>query len=563
MVALINVSSLFPIDLTEALVASHLNGSEILLAVNTSARVTSDPDHRRFEARRSLPTCSWEVDHAGDWRMVHLSIDTSAGGCAGALSALERELLAQLVGRVDETQTSMISSRFEELRSATVGNGSWWEEIGNLGERALRGLGAGARYVGPYSDVEQSLLGGELPRTALSRLVGGLRPGQAIRFLRGGYIDVNHNGGVVRCRSARVISTNPATIRLLAHDGAAVEVLLTSETLPKMHFGGPMELALLGARYDLVEVPWFSYTADNQSAVSDEDGECTEFISPIVAVDPKRCSSRWGGGRRLSPSGYSLLDFLDHPLVGKFVCGLLKFDDSDSRELHIWRDWSEQVPPAKQKPSRSSKQARALRHELETSLATSLSHGLVGPQGVDGTSRSGAPQVLFSLGLIHSLRRIHLDETTGPQLRGLLKPEHINSSATGPSVKADWFREVGFDAKRLCDFLSAMGDESGELHSIEERVHACINEQTARGDWDVSVIARPGIGQLTRALQALLDRALGFILFFACNPIKTHLLLVYALLGPECIAEALDSLMARRGSKTTLRMRPELVEIVQ
>lgn len=66
MVALVNVSSLYPIDLTACVYAGADQGIKTLITVNDSARITQVPENRKFEARRSLPSISWALDTKGD-----------------------------------------------------------------------------------------------------------------------------------------------------------------------------------------------------------------------------------------------------------------------------------------------------------------------------------------------------------------------------------------------------------------------------------------------------------------------------------------------------------------
>jgi hypothetical protein len=141
---------------------------------------------------------------------------------------------------------------------------------------------------------------------------------------------------------------------LKAADGSSV---LPVDGLEQVELRGPLDLAYLAQLGEPVHLPWY-YDEMNDTPVQ-HDIVVREVLSPVSVASPVRASILAGGdGRRLDPSGYTLLDF-DHPTIEAFIAGLVGYTTSHERlDLDGWRHLMANYPITRQRALKSQEVTR-------------------------------------------------------------------------------------------------------------------------------------------------------------------------------------------------------------
>lgn len=549
---IVNVSSLYPIDITAAL-ARLVNEEreDLLIAINDGALVRGKAEHRVHIARQAIATCQWDYGADRTWRLKHEAMETEDGDrTIEALSALVSDI-EKSVGHYSSRLASEARYRGNRVIGAIASESkappkTWIANTTAIVHRIFTDCGLSSVSVRPYSELFEDLRARGVVTQFLERLVlESSSAGRQIVFLRGGYIEINDNNGHVR-RFKGIDGTIDRGTKLILVCGDRETVQIPIHKVvedPVLRIGGPLELALLAGCFELVDFPWFTY--GRVVGASDH----REYISPPIVVQDSRAGSRWGGGERLSPSGYSLLDFGSEPRVCALVAGLLGSKMPNAASLNVWAKLLERIPPARQKAAKSQTIAHALRHELESD-ATSLLWQCTLETNSEWSTQERSPFTLTDdligvLAIMHCLRRVSFMHGENIPV-GIRKLVGRMGLVTGDMVNIDRFNTiVGGVLDDALYWLEKWGVPAEDCRALRETCSRLMAEQSEKL-WVLYEGPRSGMGQLTKAFQQVTDAYLEFVVFFGTSVVKSHILLLYLLLGPKTLRRVFHDLEVRR-----------------
>ena len=563
---IVNVSSLYPIDLTAALARLvSEKRADLLVAINDGARVKGKAEHRVHIARQAIATCQWDYGTDGTWRLKHEPMENDDGDrTIEALATLTGDI-EHSVGTHSATLAGEVRNRANQVVDAIVSNTdtppkAWIGSTAAIVRHVFASCGYPNVTTCRYSDIFEDLRARGVVAQFLARLIQESSSARRrISFLRGGYIEINDNGRLRRFRELESILSASTELLLLSDDGGTVQLSIHEAIEdPLLRIGGPLELGLLAVSFEFVDFPWFTYG----SIVGTSDHR--EYISPPIVVQDSRAGSRWGGGERLSPAGYSLLDFGNEPGVRALIAGLLGSELPDVESLSTWAELLERIPPARQKAAKSQSIAHALRHELESEATSILWQGSL-RSNIAWTAGRRSPFTLSSeaisiLAIMHCLRRA-----------SFMRGESIPSGArqflielgliSGNRVNVDRFNAIVSTAlDSSLYWLSNWGISSKDCGTLRETCGRLMTEQLEKA-WVLDEGPRSGMGQLTKAFQRVTDAYLEFVVFFGTSVVKSHILLLYLLLGPKTLLRALGDLELRRAAPY-LGFQPLVYELI-
>ena len=539
MTAFVNVSSLHPIDSTALICHGLLNpGDELHFAVNDSAEFDEGSPYRKHVARGALPTCSWLRDHDGTWRQTHeplsrkstLRLSEALAGLEASICDRVKEYSPPLAKRVQEYCEHLAETG---TRSA---NAQWPDCVASLIHTIAKELIGRDVTVLRWTEVQDLLRDTGAVSDFLRCLVdaGRQSPSGALTFTRGGYIEIHADGGFRRrFRCCRALE--PDVLELFDLVDSPKFRLDVSDS-PIVRFGGPLEMGLLSRRFTLVDHPWF---AVGVKLSSEDHASIVEYVSPPVVHDKDRASrAAGGGGNRLNPLGYTLLDFAS-PDVAILIQALLGLSSPPSvDQLAHWRRLLLDFPSASQKAAKDQRSVRSYRHMLEQEC---LREYRCNWRHSSSVGFSQQRRTVLGLGddlvrcaallAVHRRQLVSADVDRDGEQRA--RSELASLVAAGrelSTLTTAWLARWGDSVETL----TSLG------RSLERQLVACMDQ------WSDRAASAQKMGASIRLLRALADRYFGFALFFSSAVLKATPILLYVLLGPEGASSELTRLLKVR-----------------
>ena len=322
----IECSSIYAIDFA-AVIYSIISGGddEYILYINDVADTKSE--YRQFISRLALPTLDWKLDPQGQLRQVHIPIEKEEF-IENVCKAFESYVISEGINGKDNYFNIFKNKLYEKILKCNDGGVEAYKELIKLIIELVTGKKidvvnfSDIRIEGDYSrakffmqNVYDDIL--ELP-------LGDFK------FLKGGKIEIYIDDEWISISKF----SKYEEVLFYGNDGKiySFEELLFTE---KIRFRGPLETVFLCQYGILIDLPWYLDADISISPDFEHVGE--EYISPISVASRKRVSRKVNGdGRRLVPSGYSLIEYESNK-----VLMLLKKIYKEDRMIEVedLRDW--------------------------------------------------------------------------------------------------------------------------------------------------------------------------------------------------------------------------------
>ena len=325
----IECSSIYAIDFA-AVIYSIISGGddEYILYINDVADTKSE--YRQFISRLALPTLDWKLDPQGQLRQVHIPIENlqKEEFIENVCKAFESYVISEGINGKDNYFNIFKNKLYEKILKCNDGGVEAYKELIKLIIELVTGKKidvvnfSDIRIEGDYSrakffmqNVYDDIL--ELP-------LGDFK------FLKGGKIEIYIDDEWISISKF----SKYEEVLFYGNDGKiySFEELLFTE---KIRFRGPLETVFLCQYGILIDLPWYLDADISISPDFEHVGE--EYISPISVASRKRVSRKVNGdGRRLVPSGYSLIEYESNK-----VLMLLKKIYKEDRMIEVedLRDW--------------------------------------------------------------------------------------------------------------------------------------------------------------------------------------------------------------------------------
>lgn len=347
-----SVSSITTIDLTAGVARAVLDGGgrrPFMVLLNRSRVLSDDPERRRNQSALAigLPYLQAEVSGVVRQRFEPIEEPGAVLRAHRAISDLLPDVMAREVDR-----------HGARLRSRLAGDDAHQIQA-QLVERLLDLTGAVHPDVRDAGHVMRSAEGQRAAQDALACLARSVRGAEvgvtsdtAIRFRKGGHVTWAGSAGNERADGGWATSEG-LVLKVAGAAGSGLRV----DGLDQIELRGPLDLAYLAQLGEPVHLPWY-YDELTDTPV-DHDILVREVLSPVSVASPARASILAGGdGRRLDPSGYTLLDF-DHPTIRAFIAGVVGDTASDERlDLNGWRHLMANYPITRQRALKSQEVTR-------------------------------------------------------------------------------------------------------------------------------------------------------------------------------------------------------------
>lgn len=291
-------SSLFPIDLLSIIFLSEIfpeRQFEVLVNDNYDE---GKPENRRKVARGSLPTFNWEQEGDQTWRLLHIPIEQLKKSDS-IFSVLSHEYQKVINNQCVDIKNIFTVS--EAINSSATASEFYIKHLKHIYKQ-----NSVSKVI--FSDFSR-LRNGEIPRDLKEDLFRSLKlisNESPKKFSRGGKICCSYTS-----KTYDYISSYGDEISLYYNEGKGLKEKLfdLDEFLEsELSLTGNLEMLLFsGSNYKLGHIPWYTHI-DTASKIF-----AYEVITPISCHDHKR-SGASSGSFKLSPSGYSLLDYTTIPV---------------------------------------------------------------------------------------------------------------------------------------------------------------------------------------------------------------------------------------------------------
>jgi len=576
------VSSLYPIDLTAGLFGCLINrNSSLLILFNEKAEIPDDLGKRQFVARSALPTFRWTTDSNGVWRQIHLALENRGQEeFITTLVAVGKSAGEYLERAGDKDIAEQIVLRSRTLAEEAINNNpicEWWSFSSQLIKEIFV-------KVTKNTNIEVELFG--------DYRIGNKKARETKEFIKRLFLELNNNdwevGYPVKGGYAEVCKVNgnrwlrhyaigdDATITYRKRKSGKIrEEALKSGDIKdddKIRFGGCLETGLLQHFGTLVHLPW--YCQAEYACETGDDFAGYEFISPISVADAERTSDEIGGGGwRLNPTGYSLLEY-KHETINKLARAVYKDSSITYNNLRDWRYLFYNYPVVKQKVAKHQKSVRAYRDFRVRQEIKRIRSGNFG--GIESLTNHGE-KAIVELGCILieaiALLKVMLvwsspkNECEPPKsimrkledLKWLDERKKLRIDALFTILSeifkrtGQWLCDMGMSKEIWHRLLNEYGNYSKNL--------LLLNGLTIIQDAKVIPAAKtPSIGKFVNVLNNLADHYYGFAIFSGATIFKANVLSSYLLLGQDDYAKAIYELIEERGHKKYFRYIPHLLE---
>lgn len=343
---IIECSSIYAIDFA-AVIYNIINdfSDEYILFINDAADTTSE--YRRFISRLALPTLEWEIDPQGQLRQVHIPIEN-----------LQKETFIKAVGQAFESY-NVISGMacqgifFDKLKQVLYETTSEYSDKGiELYKKLIQliiELTTGKKIlITNFADIRVK---GDLKhaKAFLKDIYDDILnlPSGAFKFIKGGKIEMYISGKWISITNFN----KQEQIQFYGNDGL-IYSFEKLQTAKKIRFRGPLETVFLCQYGILIDLPWYLDADISDKADFKYVGE--EYISPISVSSVNRASKQVKGkGKRLVPSGYSLIEYESDKVLRVLEKIYKKNEKIQIEDLKDWKNLVNNYPLVSQKIAKS------------------------------------------------------------------------------------------------------------------------------------------------------------------------------------------------------------------
>lgn len=365
-------SSLEPSELTAAILLLNSDGvgamKRFLILVDDTFEMRAYSHEQNFFPNYTFPRYRVIQQSHEQYRATYSDLSNCERAISDAQSYLQYKINrfkdkypdreCRISPRVEGVFSSLLGSCRERTGKCKAQN---YETLLVSIMKGLTGEAIEFRKLSGFIQSEQGLIHGF---GALRSLYMGMKDGEKIEFLRKGSIAIKCATGVHRIQALRRTEKG---LYASCVSGSSVEFLLSLSENSVFVDGGEVDVVSIKFEgmainnylleiANLVHLGWYSLIPEHSQ--KNEKGTILELVSPISNVEQRRVSRYFGGGGiRLSPSGYTLLDY-HHPAVMDLIGVLLGEAIDDPLRLLDWVNLSENMPIAREKGTKNSRQIR-------------------------------------------------------------------------------------------------------------------------------------------------------------------------------------------------------------
>lgn len=372
------VSSIYPIELASIIMncAYHLFTEEdyIQILVNEDAEVPKENKRRIQVARLGIPTPLLLLDEKGVYKQVFLPLIKNDPQANLNSLSLSIELLDKVIS----------SQGTDEIIKGLRVRGKFLIDSLAQSPHLADPANLLAEIIGIiYGDILKKNVSVGLYATNISNQLGQYNTIQALLkigreiynasgeckfvFSKGGYVQLSLQNGEQLQVDQGIVTRDELVLTTRATSSVIVKLLLDGSVdhplsiylknykieskFCLVRLRGPLELAYLTQIGTVLDVPWYCENVSvNIPSYAAYIG--IESISPISVADSIRSSSYiGGGGKRLNPSGYSLVDY-HHPASIAFASSIAGIRSLDFDSFSDWRRILDNHPVIKQKAAK-------------------------------------------------------------------------------------------------------------------------------------------------------------------------------------------------------------------
>lgn len=365
-------SSLYPIDLASIIFyfadGKINNKDKIKIFIVDDIYITDNIVHRILSPQLALPSHFLVHDKEDTYRPVFIPVSNEFKDSYIESLSQSISLIVNAVSNFNNKEGKKINDRGKQILANLFSKKNHDEQpggfIGSICKYIFKDIFKRDIDVELYSKFIYSLEGQALAIEALRDLgmeIVNELGNNKFRFLKGGFIELDFKSiGKHSLRTGK-IKNNEITF-YNSDDGIIMHLSIRDKQKKKakiefkgrkisdfkIRLRGPLELVYEAKLGINTHLPWYCKSIFN-SVQSWHIYTVEEMISPISVAVKDRVSIKLGGrGKRLIPSGYSLIEF-EHPSILAYIKTTTNIGDIDYKMLDDWHNIINNYPKSEEK----------------------------------------------------------------------------------------------------------------------------------------------------------------------------------------------------------------------
>ena len=396
-----------------------------------------------------------------------------------------------------------------------------------------------------------------------------------LQLKKGGYVEITNIIEKYTWRRFNKIKFHNNKIHLINSATNHTVTLSQSEDnygIFSVRFGGPTELGFLGEFGILLDLPWY---IDGQ-IYSEKPATIKgiEYISPMSTNCIYRSPISFGGkGKRLNPTGYSLVEYKSEKIIN-LIERIIDYKDINEHDLFDWKYLILNYPKTKQKIGKSQSSIKSFRDYCEKNAINRIKSGDLQKLERLFANKNKNP-LYFGSELIEVLGLIsYLKENCSPYCNHLsserninfLKSKNIvnNDNLMDPYVlsalvlgisnpTANWLSKRGWKNKFSTTF-------SNDLRKALANIKSTGRRAVSKGCSVDRIKGGGGMGHTIKALRIIADAYYSFAAFSSASLLKANIIIPFILLGGKEFKNSILEVTGKR-DRVCNYFTPQLFDI--
>ena len=528
----LEVSSLFPIDLTEAaFIAQRSDTGGIIVHLNSELANSESAKSNKFVSRGSFPLAAVEATNLFGWQCVH----TIEGNKQG--SELEQFLQATLVGVGDDQDVISRASALRECQNAS--KQEWRELTSNILTLILRDLGFQSVRVTDSNSYRVEGVLSEAQRARLYRALSSAPEGREQTFLDGGFVEFfdASSDGWVRSNTFKRIGS--VVVLQPCQEGRITLEISSPLFGDRIRCRGLLQHVLMGFQEgNLVDLPWFASSPVFHPKIADGH----EHVSPFSIRTKKRLENR------LFPTAYSIIDYHSGS-AEKFAGHVLGFDITCPCFLSDYERLSRSPPITRARLAKDQSSIKSWTSVYERWLRRDLMQPYKREKAIELAKRTsfssfGYRQILIAVALElakpSNSKSQEIVSAGTKLLQDTLDVSNFSGAALVEHAETELARlRDHFQSTIRCDDLKVLSDNLCLMKS------AICNQPNDSG---------PSSQFFSKSRAFFMDLGSVYFAWLAASvtgPLKAHLLILWLLHGEKGLRQCFEDIVRRRRDRST------------
>lgn len=527
MIEVVECSSIYSIDLA-AIVFSNILYPEKHIRIYINDMVDISTKNREFLHKLSIPTFDWAIDPKGQIRQIHLPIENTHNFLEVCNLAINSYL--RMIGEKSAKDYCHIGKLVDALK--TKSNENCIDDYMELIKEICYILGITNISIKKYSDFKKDIVNKNFESfiTSICSEIKNM-PDGIYKFHKGGSIETQI--GQKYCSIQRVRNFN-GKIDFIDNNGCILSIKDLKRD--RTYFKGPLETYLLAEEGTLLHLPW--YGEASYSYKNTENTKGIEYISPITVSSSRRVAKSFDGeGKRLKPTGYSLLEY-EHENILKILQRI--YPEKELIEYNDLQDWVYMInnyPVCSQKAAKSqNRSGRFVRYHFISEYKN-----MIASSGVEKLRKLCYLNLgINSLYLVCGIRIVR--EYFQENSPYFFKKQHLSK----------FMRMEKYDSEVIFDLCNKLFDD---LISFIEYFYQNKNEYFKRLEEKYSFLVSQlltasdssNIVKILSKLEQILVKLIGYYyeiaLFLSCVILKANIFTSFLVLGSdykECVKKIFE-----------------------